>query len=152
MRQHIGDIKMYGFSVAFNECLQKFQCFTKKRWIFLLLSCRVQTERKDLLCVCFEDTTFRIVTVFHWFRTQTQTWSWVSCLATHHSFLGASKRLKSLCPCLAAEIIHRCASQQRLLRLALVCFLGLLILHKCSFRYDSESALVVWGFFYIYYP
>lgn len=34
MHQHIAGIKMYGFSVAFNEGLQEFQCSTENIGFF----------------------------------------------------------------------------------------------------------------------
>lgn len=64
MHQHIAGIKMYGFSVAFNEGLQEFQCSTENIGFFLLLSCRAQRDRRNLLCVCFEENKFRIIRFF----------------------------------------------------------------------------------------
>lgn len=39
----------------------------RKYWIFLLLSCRAQRDRRNLLRVCFEENKFRIIKVVVFF-------------------------------------------------------------------------------------
>lgn len=64
MHQHIAGIKMYGFSVAFNEGLQEFQCSTKNIGFFSYFLAGSKGTGGNFLRMCFEENKFRIITFF----------------------------------------------------------------------------------------